>query len=758
MARPTSTDVGARGSGLLPTIFLLGGLLAATVYVTAGSPTISAIAFCTVGLGSAGALAVGIRRYRPAPRWPWGCLAAACLTFLLGALLRNWAADQEGIAQLASDGFTIPGYALMFVGLGGFLLARKGIKRHAVIDGLLVGVGAVLIFAVLFAIPAATIEGRSAAVSTLAGIYPLLDGILVLLVLNLAFTTARQGPSYFMLIGCMALLLVGDIAYAVIGTDGKLSGYPLLDLPFLLGFTLIGASALHPSMTRIGNSASLPVQAWSVRRLLLITPALAVPFVLIVMIDRFSLIDRVIVAIGGALAVALLMVRAVSAVHDYAAAQRRYEYQATHDPLTGLANRALFFAQVRTMLAQRSPPDQPLWVYFLDLDGFKLVNDSRGHTAGDQVIVEVARRLRLSAPDAQIARVGGDEFVIAYRAARPEAILLAEAILQAMRQTLRMPAADVVVTVSIGIAHSSTPESDATAESLLRDADTAMYQAKATGRDTWVVFDPIMRARVQERIDMHLALREALAQEQFRLAFQPIVHLASGRIRGAEALIRWDHPVRGAIPPDAFIPVAEESGVIIEIGRWVIHGALRQLAVWRERGVVSDDFWLSINVSPRQLRDPQLCVEVAAALEQYGVSGSAVMIELTESVMIDPTSGADQALSTLRELGVQLVVDDFGTGFSALGYLRKYPVTGVKIDRSFVAGLGVNPEDEEIVRAVVAMSAALKLSVVAEGVQDRSQQSVLSGLGVIYGQGWLWGRPVDAASFELAWSMTSANR
>jgi diguanylate cyclase (GGDEF)-like protein len=741
----------------LSAVYLLGGLVAAAIYVAAGSSLVQGLAFSAVGVGSAAALLGGARRYGAAPRWPWRCLSAACVLFVLGALLRAWAEELDGPAQLVADAFTIPGYVLMFFGLAGFMHGRKGIK-HAVIDGLLVGVGAALVFAILFAVPAATITGRSAAVSALAALYPLLDSILVLLVMNLAFTTAKRVPSYFLIIACMALLLVGDIAYAIIGTSGHLKGSPLLDLPFLLGFTLIGAAALHPSMAEIGHVASLPVQAWSWLRLLLIAPALAAPFVLLLVVGAPSQLNRAILAAGGAAVVTLLLARAVSAVQDYASAQHRYEYEATHDPLTGLANRALLFAQVKTMLRQNAAPHHPVWVYFLDLDGFKLVNDSRGHTAGDQVIVEVARRLRLTAPEgAAIARVGGDEFVLAYRAPRDEAIALAESVLLAMRQTLKMPATDVVLSVSIGIATSSgRSRPDFTAESLLRDADIAMYQAKAAGRDGWVIFDPAMRDKVQNRIETDLALREALANDQFELAFQPIVHLATGRIVGAEALIRWEHPSRGAVAPAVFIPVAEESGLILDIGRWVILEAMRNLASWRANGTVSEDFWLSINVSPRQLRDRQLSGDVEAAMTKYGLPGSAVMIELTESVMIDATSGADQALKMLRALGVQLVVDDFGTGFSALGYLRRYPVTGVKIDQSFVAGLGVNPEDEEIVRAVVAMSSALQLSVVAEGVQTPEQLEVLRGLGVIYGQGWLWSRPLNSRGFERDWSLTPA--
>jgi EAL domain-containing protein (putative c-di-GMP-specific phosphodiesterase class I) len=307
----------------------------------------------------------------------------------------------------------------------------------------------------------------------------------------------------------------------------------------------------------------------------------------------------------------------------------------------------------------------------------------------------------------------------------------------------------VVISASIGVAHSA---GTMTAEDLLRDADIAMYQAKASGRDAWKVFDPEMRDKIKERIDTDVALREALHTGQLELAYQPIVRIATGEITGAEALIRWNHPTEGCVPPSRLISVAEESGLIVEIGQWVIREAITQLATWRALGHVASDFVLSFNVSPRQLRDPQLAAELAEMLATSGVPGEQLVVELTESVMIDTANGAAQAMDQLRSLGVRLVVDDFGTGFSALGYLRKYPLNGVKIDRSFVAGLGSQSEDQAIVHAVVAMSAALRLGVVAEGIEKPEQRDMLHSLGVIYGQGWLWGAAVDAQTFTQQWS------
>ncbi len=729
--------------------YLLFGVVTAVLFGVAGQPLVSAALFCLAGLGTGAAILYGVRRFGPDPAWPWRCLAAAAAAFVVGAIMRGVLPSQGESLPFLADVFTLPGYALMFLGLMGFLRTRTGALKHAVIDGLLVGIGTALIFIIFFAEPAASIAGRPVALSLLAGFYPLLDCILVLLVVGLAFSTARRGPAYYLLIGCMVLMLIGDIGYAVIGTEGELSGSVLLDLPFLLGFVLIGTAALHPSMIDIGRRNGVPAQAWSVGRLLLIAPALAVPFALDIAIKEPTVLDRTLLTATELIAVSLLAIRAVSAVQGLAGAQREYEYQATHDALTGLANRSLWIAGVHRMLGDATVA-RPVWVYFIDLDGFKLVNDSRGHTAGDQVISQVAERLRRCIPPgATIGRVGGDEFVVAYQANRDDAVALADTLLATLRHTLTMPAANVVISASIGIAHTA---GTMTAEDLLRDADIAMYQAKESGRDAWKIVDPEMRDKIKRRIETDVALREALGTGQLTLAYQPIVRIATGEITGAEALIRWNHPTEGSVPPSKFISVAEESGLIVDIGRWVIREAVTQLATWRAQGHVGDDFLLAFNVSPRQLRDPQLAAELEAILVASDVPGGRVAVELTESVMIDTANGAEQAMSQLRSLGVRLVVDDFGTGFSALGYLRKYPLTGVKIDKSFVSGLGSQSEDQAIVHAVVAMSDALRLGVVAEGIEKPEQRDMLLSLGVIYGQGWLWGAAVDAKTFTDQWS------
>jgi EAL domain-containing protein (putative c-di-GMP-specific phosphodiesterase class I) len=307
---------------------------------------------------------------------------------------------------------------------------------------------------------------------------------------------------------------------------------------------------------------------------------------------------------------------------------------------------------------------------------------------------------------------------------------------------------ELKISASVGIASAG---SDGDPEELMRDADTAMYQAKSEGPGHATVFDRSMHDQVRERIELEVALRRALGEGELWVAYQPIVRVETGRPLGAEALVRWVHPERGPISPAVFIPLAEDAGLIRAIGSYVRQEALRQLAAWRADGTVSDDFYLSINVSAKQLTDPSFPLVVSSELLRYGVPARSVALEMTETVMMDGSGTTSRVVFELRELGVKLLIDDFGTGFSGLGYLRRFPVTGVKIDRSFVVGLGADDEAGELVRAIVAMSQALRLSVIAEGVETRVQRDALAGMGVTHGQGWLWGPAVPPAEFAAHW-------
>ncbi|WP_233625441.1 bifunctional diguanylate cyclase/phosphodiesterase [Actinoplanes sp. ATCC 53533] len=725
-------------------------MLATALYTLNLAPAVNVAGVALIGIGTVCVCLVAPRRFAAEPRAAWPFMSAAALLFLVGVVVRPLVVNEPLIA----DAFTVPGYVLLVVFFGMLLRSRGSIARHSVLDGLMVCLAGGLASALLLAAPAAAIADRPAIESVLAGLYPLFDVVLLALVINLTFTVRTWPVSLATLVAGMALIVVGDLAYAIIGVDGKTYTSPLLDVPFLLAYVLLGVTALHPSVVDLGRANRHPVQAWSWRRMTLLVPAVSTPFVLLVVVGDDSPEYRALIGACGLAIVSLLLLRAVTAVQAQVAAQLHSEHQAMHDPLTGLPNRRMISSEIERLLGTVPPPDpRRIWVSFLDLDGFKWVNDSWGHDTGDQLVIEVATRLRAAIPaGTMLARVGGDEFLVAYLGDEQGALRLVDIIQGCFAHPLAVRDTELVISASIGIAHAPGDTAPAmTTQALLRDADTAMYRSKAEGPGRATIFDTSMHDRVRERIELEGALRTALAEGQLSVVYQPIVRLGTGQPIGAEALVRWNHPQRGPIPPMTFIPVAEDAGLIGTLGTWVRNEALGQLARWRTDGTVGPEFYLSINVSPRQLSNAELPLIVAGELLRHGVPAAAVALEMTESVMADGGSITARVLYELRELGLKLLVDDFGTGFSALGYLRRFPVTGVKIDRSFVSGLGESGEDEEIVRAVVAMSRALGLSIVAEGVETRVQRDALGAVGVTQGQGWLWGPGVAAGDFATHW-------
>jgi diguanylate cyclase (GGDEF)-like protein len=420
-------------------------------------------------------------------------------------------------------------------------------------------------------------------------------------------------------------------------------------------------------------------------------------------------------------------------VHALGRVQRDTLHEATHDQLTGLPNRVFLDRWLVAELARR----RSLTLLYLDLDGFKLVNDSFGHASGDELLGAVAERLRtLTPPGAVLSRLGGDEFVITYAAPGPNPHALAAHVLATIRQPFALAVSRVVVTGSIGIAVSGPTTS---AQDLLREADTAMYRAKVAGRGVVATYDDSMRGSVRERLELEQALRQAMALGQLTVEFQPVVDLGSGRVESHEALLRWLHPIRGEVPTEAFITLAEEAGLLNEIGDWVLDEALRAVAHRRADG--DSGLTVAVNVAGRQLADPMLTERVTAALRRHRLPPTALKLEITESAMMQDDVFVAETVTALFDAGVLLSMDDFGTGFSSLSYLRQLPVCEVKIDRSFVAGIVDSPADEEIVRAATAMAHALRLRVVAEGVETVGQRDMLLRLGVDHGQGWLFGRP-----------------
>jgi diguanylate cyclase (GGDEF)-like protein/PAS domain S-box-containing protein len=417
--------------------------------------------------------------------------------------------------------------------------------------------------------------------------------------------------------------------------------------------------------------------------------------------------------------------------------------RALHDQLTGLPNRMLFMDRLEQALERSARRGKFAAVLFLDLDRFKLVNDNLGHDHGDQLLVQVADRLRgcLRRVDT-IARIGGDEFTVLLEdvGVSADAALVAERIIEAFRGSFRIENQEIFVGASIGIALGGRDQGT-TAQGLLRNADIAMYRAKANGRACFEVFKSSMRETVKGRLKMETELRRALDRGELRLHYQPQVDLRSARIVGLEALVRWEHPERGLVPPGSFIPMAEETGLILPIGRWVLETACRQAAIWRADTEVGLDLVMAVNLSPREFRHPRLVQDVGQVLAESGLDASGLEVEITEGTAMGDADATVKTLEHLKAIGIRLAIDDFGTGYSSLGYLKRFPIDVLKVDRSFVAGLPANRGDAAIVRAVVGLTRALGLKAVAEGVETTEQLAELRGLGCDQGQGYLFGRP-----------------
>jgi diguanylate cyclase (GGDEF)-like protein/PAS domain S-box-containing protein len=426
------------------------------------------------------------------------------------------------------------------------------------------------------------------------------------------------------------------------------------------------------------------------------------------------------------------------------------ERRALFDSLTGLPNRAVFRDRLEHALARTARRPETLAVLLLDLDGFKLVNDSLGHDAGDELLVVLGGRVAGCARSSDtVARLGGDEFAILLEDAVSEesALALAERILAAMKQPFEVRGREVFVSASVGIALDDG--SAAQPDNLIRNADTAMYAAKADGKGKCVVFQPAMHRRTLEFFEVQADLRRALIRGEFTLHYQPIVDFQTGRIEGLEALVRWNHPTRGLVMPGGFIPVAEEAGMIVPLGVWVLGEACRQTAEWRRRIGSAADLWISVNLSTRQLFEPDLIERVVEVLRESTLDPSALVLEITEGALMQDMEQTSFKLHALKGVGARLALDDFGTGSSSLGHLRRFPIDILKIDKSFVDGVA-EPESEAaaLVRAILELARTLRLATVAEGIELPQQHEQLAAAGCDWAQGYLFAKPMPPEQLE----------
>ena len=425
-------------------------------------------------------------------------------------------------------------------------------------------------------------------------------------------------------------------------------------------------------------------------------------------------------------------------------------HNAFHDGLTGLANRALFMDHLKLALgrAERHSTYRCA-VLFLDLDRFKVINDSLGHTVGDQLLIGVARRLEAAVrPGDTVSRLGGDEFTVLLDDIKEdgEAEVVAERLQQQMAPAFNLGGHEVFTTVSIGVALSTTGYHRP--EDILRDADTAMYRAKQLGKARYEVFDQAMHARAMDRLGLERDMRRAVERRELFLEYQPIVSLATGSLRGFEALVRWQHPERGLIHPAKFIPIAEETGMIIPIGKWVLAEACRQMSRWQKLSNLEGPLPISVNLSSRQFLQPDLLEQIQKVLRETGLDPRSLKLEITETVVMENIETATHTLEQLRAFGVELSIDDFGTGYSSLSYLQRFPVSTLKIDRSFVSRMTESEGTAEIVRTIMKLAQNLGMNVVAEGVETESQHEQLRAFECEFGQGYYFSKPIDSDAAE----------
>lgn len=437
-------------------------------------------------------------------------------------------------------------------------------------------------------------------------------------------------------------------------------------------------------------------------------------------------------------------------------AEEKLEHAAYHDALTGLANRVLFTEHLHVAIEQAKRDTTHLYaVLFIDLDRFKNINDSLGHAAGDELLITVAKRLdSCLRPIDSAARFGGDEFAVLLNGVSEvnDVIRVAERLERELSLPYNLGGHEVFTTASIGIAYSATAYHRP--DDVLRDADTAMYRAKANGKARYEVFDKVMHARAMALLQLESDLRRAVERDEFHLFYQPVIDLRTGTLGGFEALVRWKHPERGLVSPGDFIPIAEETGLIISIGRWILHEACLQMRLWQKKYPQMMDMTMSVNLSGKQFKQKDIIEQVKLVLFDTGLEAESLRVELTETVVMEDAEVASKIFKQLRGLGVQISIDDFGTGYSSLSYLHHFPIDILKVDRSFVGRMTENGGNAEIVRTIISLAHTMGMKVVAEGIEEEYQRAHLKNLGCEYGQGFLFSKPVAA---ELAEQIVAEN-
>ncbi|MFT4658890.1 MAG: diguanylate cyclase (GGDEF)-like protein [Ilumatobacter sp.] len=677
---------------------------------------------------------------RPKVIRPWVLFAGAGAIWALAGLFGD---DNANLANLSRSRLLLPDL-LSFIGYSVFAVAfyellrcrRPGRNRSVVLDGLVLAFGAALIVHHTIIAPTLELENTWIVARLFVAAGPAASIFLFGLAIQLAWSTGPRSVSLNFALLAASGLVVGDMLWALTEVGTISAPTALLELPYLLAPSAMAVATLHPGISDISSGRTARAVN-PMGRYIAVSATLIAPSVLVVIPGAFTP-----AALG--LSVALCTASALRialALHSADASKAALLFQATHDDLTELPTRGLLLEEIDRRLTEM--PDEAVAVLFIDLDRFKHVNDLFGHSAGDQLLATVAHRIVAAVRDSDlVARISGDEFVVVTSGLPVHAThRIAERLRIAMAEPFELDTRTVAITASVGISMSESGR-EASAITLVQEADTAMYESKSMRNDT-TMFDATMHDRAQRRLEIEQLLRDPDRAPRFSLQYQPIINKQTHCVSGFEALIRWN--VSGEqISPEEFIPIAEETGMIVSIGAFVIDEACRQAAWWRANIPGGSDLTISVNLSPRQICSDGIVGIVANALDRHKLDASALWLEITETVMTENTTTTAAAMTGLRMLGVKLALDDFGTGYSSLASLQFLPVSRLKIDRRFVMGLGTETANDKLVRCIIAVAESFHLDVVAEGIENEQQFELLRSYGCSNFQGYYFSRPVNA--------------
>ncbi|MDR7274297.1 putative bifunctional diguanylate cyclase/phosphodiesterase [Catenuloplanes atrovinosus] len=723
-----------------------GGMIACLLYVAMPDGRASAVMSAVVGSGAVALVLAGVRRKPAGRRGPWWIFGAGLVAWVAGDEIYAYDAFVTGTHPYPSwaDACYLAAYPLFVISLFRLTRDRRPRDFAALLDAAMIATGLGLVYWLFVIGPIVRDDATPIAVRMVTAAYPTAGVLLVAVVGPLLIRPGRRSPSLWMLTFGSAAAAAGNVGYTLL--PGL---HPALDRlvfgVFLFSYFCFAGAALHPSGDAPEPPRAAPHDGWQ-RIAVLSASTLLVPLMLFIEAHRAN--EHADVEAIGVGAVVLFLLMLIRLSGFFATVQRQahqLERLAMADELTGLANRRLF--EQNLAVALRGGLVQ---VAVLDLNGFKEVNDTFGHAAGDRLLTVVAQRLREAVRDDDVvARMGGDEFAVLVREVSPAAMsAIAERIGASLRRPVEANGQQLLVSASVGTA-GNEDGADVTWDEMLRRADAAMYAAKRAGGGRHLRYTAELDAQATVRARAGAELREALEAGQFHLVYQPIVQLPEGRIVSVEALVRWSHPERGFVSPAEFVPIAEETGLIVELGEWILRQACARAVAWhREYGAAAPQR-ISVNVSARQLAEPGFAGLVAAVLTETGLRPEQLVVELTETAVFD----GGQALRTVEALhrrGVRIALDDFGTGHSSLTLLRTVPVDVLKVDKSFVDKVTMAGRHAVIATALIQVSDGLGLQAVAEGVETAEQAEELFRLGYRLAQGYHFGKPVAQPDFTRA--------